>query len=887
MMRYLLILFILVSHLFALQLDSLQFTKSIIDDSTGTTSTNLFMNHVSMDQQEMKNQPLKDLKDIIALFPSVIKKDDNLFLQGGESDEIGYELNGFSIRDAYTGDISFRVPKQILSYINLETGLLFNNKNLSKPGLVSAQVRSGTNDFEIEVEGITDNLTFKEKDNFFDGKKFLGTYSYGYNEINTSAGGSLFDNNLSYFGNINYLFKRDRSPEFYPGIDKGWGYDYDFYDRYGVLDSVFIYLPAGPVKGNSEEDLSLVGNINYKTEDTRVSLLMIYSNNRKEISQYPWASISNSRVGITTNNYFLSGLNIEHIFSKYFSGQIKISYTKQLSKTFDPYLEDNIWLYGDNYANKEAGVGWVGKTYLGIDSSQYVFPSSLNINGLTFPRQNYIDVDYQKLKTEKYNLAASLNFSPSQNLRIGIGGTLNTYVLRHWEIYSPTIYLAHQLRLYSEPPYEYNEIEMKKYILSYSPTADVIGYNIIGNETNSKGLYAPAKPVLASLYNDYSFSWEGGNAYLNFQYDFFDMDTWKLNSYDYYFYLIIIDEDNFEEYYDKVKTKHYFSPRISISQKVDNNKAIVFSFGKYVQQQPFSNIYMGYNKFVEERNRGNYYPQMVNPDAEPKTTYNWQLAFLYSEKGNEISVTGYKRNTINGIFDFIPYRDSLRNPSNNYRYCTPIGLNGKRTEALGLTLSTSLRLSPGNHFVANVTYQDVESDESFEPTYGYRGLGMIDFVPANHGSNFFGNIAYTFNSGEINYFESLNNITCSISANFNNGFPFALEQSLGNWEYDNYYYHAVDFNSENTSWQYVVNLFVAKHFELWEDTQVEISISITNLLNKKNIESVYTLTGEPDDSGVERTWYAGNDLYKDLIVAYNGYYGKPRQINLGFRIVFN
>ncbi len=826
-------------------------------------------------EEDIIRSPQKDLTDIISSMPGMLMKDNKLHFQGSESDEIEYLLNGFSVRDPFTGNIVFRIPKQVLSKIILTSGDLSNKYNTNRSSVVFARLKSGHDKFEFGIEGITDNLTFKNGQNFFDGNQFLGTHSYGYNELNTSLGGALFNSEFSYFLNLNYLFQRDRSPEFYEGINAGIRYEYLRDNPSEPFGSVNIFLPPGPVKGNSEEDFSLMGNFIYTKGSTKISLLALLSKNRNDISQYPWASISNTRVGIITKDYFLCGLEISRNISKNFSATIKAGYSQNNSKTFDPYLKDDIWKYGDYYANKNAGLGWQAKNYYGLDTTQFSFPSDIDVDNFRFPRQNYTDVIYQKKETNKLSLEAYLNYKPLENVIIHFGGKFDFYTHRQWKLYTPTIYLASNLNSYFTTPTQYTIEEAKNYLLDNYYVVDVLGYKVSGEESNGSGLYAPGKSVIGSVFNDYHYNWDKGSLSFRFQYDYFDMDTWKLNSLDYFFYFIQIDEDNFTNYYEKVKKRHYFSPRISINQQITPSTALIFSAGKYVHQQPFSNIYMGYNRFVYERNRSHSYPHMINPGAEPKTIYDFQLGLNFYFANSQFSIHGFSRNSLNGIYDLVPSADSLRNPG--YQNSDPMGVNGKQTISRGLTANAKI-ISGNSTFRANLTYQSVKSDESYQSVYDYPGTGLIDFVPAYHGSNFFGNLIYTFRSGENVSVDFLKNISFTTQLIFNNGFPYALNPQLSNDPRNVY------FNTQNTPWSYRIDVFLSKKINLLENANAEIFLSVINLFNRKNVESVYENTGQPDNNNLPEELIGNSEFHRELTIGYNGYYSEPRQIQAGIRI---
>ena len=86
----------------------------------------------------------------------------------------------------------------------------------SSAGIIRSQLKSGTSDYHVSVEHITDNIAFQSKDEFRTQDKRLGTYWYGNDETSFSISGPVpgLDNKVKFFYNGNYNFDRSRTKEF-------------------------------------------------------------------------------------------------------------------------------------------------------------------------------------------------------------------------------------------------------------------------------------------------------------------------------------------------------------------------------------------------------------------------------------------------------------------------------------------------------------------------------------------------------------------------------------------------------------------------------------------------------------------------------------------------
>ena len=79
-------------------------------------------------------------------------------------------------------------------------------------GIIKIQLKSGGPNINPSFEYITDNLTFKSRENRYNGEKNLGAYSYGYNDMTASFSGPLIGDHIKIFGLFENLFQADRNP---------------------------------------------------------------------------------------------------------------------------------------------------------------------------------------------------------------------------------------------------------------------------------------------------------------------------------------------------------------------------------------------------------------------------------------------------------------------------------------------------------------------------------------------------------------------------------------------------------------------------------------------------------------------------------------------------
>ncbi len=194
--------------------------------------------------------PVRGVDNIISLTAGVVQEADAIFIRGGRQDEVGFYLEGANIKNPELGGRAVTIPQDALEEIQVQAGGYTAEYGGANSGIIRQQLKSGANQFNASFEYITDNITFKSKDDIFDGEQRLGTTWWGYNEMSGVISGPIVDPKYRFFLNINYVYNRDLNPQPYPGINLGNVVDLV------SKDSVMLNYGAGPVRNNSSDVMS-------------------------------------------------------------------------------------------------------------------------------------------------------------------------------------------------------------------------------------------------------------------------------------------------------------------------------------------------------------------------------------------------------------------------------------------------------------------------------------------------------------------------------------------------------------------------------------------------------------------------------------------------------
>ncbi len=146
-------------------------------------------------------------------------------------------------------------------------------------GIVYTQMKTGSSKWKASMEYITDNISFKGKDDRYDGNSRLGANWYGYSDMIGTISGPVFDERIKLFLLGNYSFQADQNPQPYPGINLGLIGDPT------TGDTINFSYPAGALRNNSLETITGSGTL---TLDFNPLIFRIVGSYTQSQDEYPW-----------------------------------------------------------------------------------------------------------------------------------------------------------------------------------------------------------------------------------------------------------------------------------------------------------------------------------------------------------------------------------------------------------------------------------------------------------------------------------------------------------------------------------------------------------------------------------------------------------------------
>jgi hypothetical protein len=863
--------------------------------------------------------PVRGVNNILALTPGVVYQDNTLFVRGGRQDEVGYYLEGASITDPVVGGRAVSISQDAVEEIQVQSGGYTAEYGGANAGIVYTQVKSGTSNFKASAEFITDNITFKGKDDRYDGKERLGTYWYGYNEFVGTLSGPLFSNNIKFFGLFNYLYRNDQEPQPYPGMSLG---------RIGdptTGDTLDFQYPAGTIYKNSLESYSGTGTLSLDFNPLIFRLVGSYTTYK---TYNPWTGrtagnianfLNTARIENVDQTDGAGSLKMTHILSANTFYEITGGYSFNTLERYDPLLKDNYLGYGDSLANAAVGVNWTRSA--GDNMGRFERPTRYNIFGFSFNAPGDVVANYAKFKRERINLAAAFSTLIGKEHSVKIGGEYQMFTIRNYSWSNEDLMGLSQLVYQNDqlPAGDPAKVTTDQVYINRGPNN--YGYDLYGNEIDGSDAVIGAKePIFAAFYIQDKIEFSDLIVNVGLRYDYIDVDNLEFK--DPTRPELAIDPNSGEILLDgwsEVPTFSAVSPRLGLSFPVTDQTVFHAQYGKFIQQTRLADMYQGMYQTSYNLNGGFEITAPVGFNIRPTRTTQYEIGFT-QQIGDIASfdITGFYKDIQNQVV-FDKQSTDPTSPIKAYN----VLINGDFATTKGVELSFNLRRTARLQANVGLTFQDAQGTGSFPnsargivgaPLDGVTVFKPQYISPLDYNNAFRGNVNLDYRWGKDDGPAILDQFGISGLLSFNSGHPFTTGKGGADLEGDARDRSPLEpLNSSTTPWIFQFDLRLDKSFALFDKLNANIYLNIINLFDMLNVENVFMRTGSTDDDGYISDPALGGklvetygeeyaalyrainiDYYEQWQVANNGapiltqplFYGPPRQIMLGVRLEY-
>ena len=316
--------------------------------------------------------------------------------------------------------------------------------------------------------------------------------------------------------------------------------------------------------------------------------------------------------------------------------------------------------------------------------------------------------------------------------------------------------------------------------------------------------------------------------------------------------------------------KWQLSPRLGISHPITERQVFHFAYGYFFQTPPLIYFYRSTNNTpLQLAQRGNNIVGNPNLNAEKQIAYEAGIATQITDN-SAFDVTAFYRD----IYRWVGTREVLAVPNPYYIYVNADYGNVKGVEftyqmsskLVSFRTTYTLQFAQGTaadpyESYANSYYQFYGRD----PRTGQALPVPHSVIPLSYDHRHTINAQLTLNIPKgFGPKGILGNMNIMFIHRSQSGTPYTPTDLRGNI--------IGDVNSERTPWTHNTDLRVTKSIGL-KNVSFDIILEVFNLFNIKNVVSVYSSTGEPDNNGVYKILtvenVAGPDTFELGEVGYN------------------
>ncbi len=824
----------------------------IIKDKTTTISI--------VKAEEIQALPTRGFEQIIGLQNSVVRMNSNvdnsqrggaaqkadgpsINIRGGRPSEVAYYIDGISQQDPLTGLSTANLSNNAIQEVSIQSGAFSAEYGNVMSGVVNVTTKSGGENYAGTIEVVTDN--------FAKGAKKV--YDHNYYTADVSGPLPGLENGYFYFsGGRTYL--QDRTPS--PITEEVFG-------KYGVPNADGNVLPNNALsrwqyQGKLTYDFS--PNIKFTLNgngslDNWQRYNQAYNNplDNTQINHTPRTEDKNLAFKgqmthtLNANNYY--NLSLSYFVTERFTG--------------DGVLFDNLSAYARDFVAPE----W----------DEYELFRQRNIDGEEayyggFLRKKSEHVALKGDFTSQVNVANTVKFGFE--------------------------FSKHKLRLFSHTG---ASIDINN-TANRSLYRNRYGYDSLGVESDNESYKNDTKePIFLGLFIQDRFDWRGLIINAGLRYDYFDYKALRFKNFNNPFdpdSVDIVDRVLDPEDLEASKKYHRLSPRLGISFPISDKTQMHVNFGKFIQRPDLQNLYVGYDYF-EARTSAGFFSVFASPNLEPEKSTQYEVG-VTRQLGDytAFEITAYYKDvqdlTQGAIIE--PARPTTYNIFSNVDYGTikgiDIGFTMRRNKNISASIKYGLSYASGTGSYSGTNRNILWKNSSGIP----KTTNPLDYDQRH---TIIANVDIRSTKGEgptIGGFKPLENVGFNTLIQLGSGTPYTpMEVYDAVTSISVAQFPTGSINSANLPWQASVDVKLDKTFTISEKYKIVPYFWVRNLLDRKNVVTVYEGTGKANTTGFLNTSNGQANIETNGQEYLDKYsflennpknYGAPRMIFFGIRVSF-
>lgn len=901
--------------------------------------------------EQIQLMPVRGFREMAATSAGIVQgeRGGELNIRGGRSEETGYIVDGVWTNDPLTGSSSASVSQRAIQELIVMTGGYTAEYGNVMSGIVNVTTRSGKQNYFGSVEYVTDT---------FLGDGFNGMRNNGHQLISATLGGPIIPTNrnlLQFFGSFEYLFDRDPSPsyaseklrniansvwptfkrvsvnnlQYIKGLPALEGDELDQRAKELLLDEpTWNKVRPGQMPSGSRRRLSWNEKITVNLGDFRLNLSGISSRTESygRVASYLLMNSFNNPVTDQQNDQYTFRITWAPEPKTYVDAQASYMFVE--SRTMSPTHRDRVFDYGDPYKNPLFG-NYSSRPLDELYGGRIPFDDYFGRSGFAYPGRVYNLFSKQKTTFIQFNTNVTHQIGYHE---IKLGGEYKIHQLRQYAV--GPLFLA-LLRpglkdtIQTNPDLLTDAQKKTVYQHYVANGVNTYGYDYFGREFDSdkydksKRAEGPKEPIFGSLFLQDKIEFDDFVVNAGLRWDY-----WNSNTYDIKDILDITNSKNtklygspekFKEKYQNqavptdgwgsstsidddsfAKTKPYniLSPRLGFSFPVSDRTVFFAQYGTFSQLPPLAQSYNSQDYTRQLLNLGDI--SLNNPRLHPEKTTQYETG-IRQQIGElaSLNVAAYYKE-ITGLIQ-MGFVQSDFNPKSYV-----ILQNGDYSTVRGMDLTFDLRR--WNNFAASVNYTLSYATGTGSNPYTLSTIIWLNArapkyeTPLDYDQRHTISASLDYRLGKSDNF-LLDQLGLNLLIRANSGRPYTpTDPNMSATASSSK--PLATINSSTSGWNNRMDFRLDKTFDLTVSSlRLNAYILVLNLLNSKNIASVWGTSGKADETG-----YLYSDLGQislqslidqgrvDEVPVFTGFYnmiesnpfrvGPPRQIRFGLSIEF-
>ena len=862
-----------------------------------------------IDNEFFANIPGRGTNIALSIQPGVIIQNNTVYIRGSRADEVGFYVDGVNVTNKLGGGNGLYTTAEAVEQIQVQAGGYNAEFGSANAGIVSSQLRSGSSE-RWRASFLTETDRYASY-----GKESLSGYSYGYSDYTVTFGGPVMTNKVRLFGSVQNTFYRDqntglRTPYTFtnlvtdPVLTPAHHSTVVGSPDVARSDTIPLYSVGGNILNNPNNRWAFAGTLTLDFDKLQVRAGGSYSTDQNRTGTTFTNFLNQDRVQLNKVKDGFANVKLSYLFSPTTFLEANGSWYARSTDNADPYWGWDLFSYGDSAKN--AALGWylqrqgvaypsygfyngaIGGTTTNVGMNQYGTPT--------------VNAPY-KDRMETYSGRVDFSTQVNQHL-IKAGGEFATSKYRRYNPNAVVQWAALQQTATSQDQLERNMLS------AAGPGADLIGYDIFGNQVNGDvvkngALYyiAPPKPVQAAVYVQDKIELSDIIINLGLRWDYINPDSKNTPDPGNLTYNVdnLLAPSNFE----KTPTTSVISPRIGFSFPVTDRTVFHAQYGRFIQSSRLNDSYAGPTRIAAITKTGNWLTQVPGWGLLPEKDTQYELGFSEAIADNaSFDVTAFYKD-IRDQIQFVVVAPDPNTSTQQYHSMQ----NKDFSTSKGIEFTFTLRRTARVSAQVNYTFADARStasDQGGSNGIWQLGLGpnsLPKYVfPVNFNQGNRGSVLLDYRFGKNDGGPILQQLGANLLLTFNSGHSYTrLDDSnrepgpgIGGGGDARNRTPIEPIGASTSPWFFQLDMRIDKTVAVGP-LDLNLYIYVINLLGTDNPVNSFVRTGDPNNDGWLQTQggiadvASGGPGFQQLWTALNngvnqGNFGPPRQIRFGLKL---